>query len=784
MNSSNLNTAAGIPLVALQEVQLDISGMTCASCANRIERQLNKIDGVEASVNYATERAQIAVNPDVAGTLDINDLIEVVRNTGYDAERYEPTPVQPNATGGSQTDGQSRAERELVALRHRLTVTALLSIPVIIISMVPALQFTNWQWLMLTLTAPVIFWGGWTFHRSAWLNLRQGAATMDTLISLGTLAAFGWSIYALFWGEAGHPGMTHGFEWVLNPDAGTGNIYLEVAAGVTMFVLAGRYLEKRAKVHAGAALEALLELNVKEVSILPDGVDGREVTIPLTDLQVGQLFRVRPGEKIATDGLIIAGNSAIDQSMITGESVPVELTAGDRVVGATLNTSGTLVVEATRVGADTQLAQMAKLVTDAQSGKAEVQRLADRISGIFVPIVLALALLVLIGWMIAGATLTFAASAAVAVLVIACPCALGLATPTAILVGTGKGAQLGLLIRGPEALESSQKLTTIVLDKTGTITEGKMSLVSVTALADEGEALALAAALERSSEHPIARAIVQAAPDGNHAVHHFQNLPGFGVTASIDNVQYSIGRVGLGTQSRERQLPDALQTELPTALSEALDVAESAGHTAVLLLENTDQGNIPLAVFAVADRIKDSSVQGIAELKKLGLTPVLVTGDNERAARAVAQSVGIDQVYAGVLPEDKVAIVKQLQSDGSRVAMVGDGVNDAAALAQADLGLSMGAGTDVAIAASDITLVRSDILAAADGIRLSRRTLFTIKTNLFWAFAYNVAAIPLAASGLLNPMIAGFAMAFSSVFVVMNSLLLRRFRPLTPAAKK
>ncbi|MGI8306606.1 heavy metal translocating P-type ATPase [Saccharopolyspora hattusasensis] len=729
------------------EIELAIGGMTCASCARRVERRLGKLEGVTATVNYATEKAKVAF-PE---TLDLQQLVEQVEAAGYTAE----LPLEPAA----------EAEDPTKSLRNRLLHSAVLSAPVIALAMIPALQFTNWQWISLVIATPVVAWGAWPFHRAAWTNLRHGAATMDTLISLGTLAAYAWSLYALLFGTAGTPGMTHGFELTIQRMGGDGNIYLEVAAGVTTFILAGRYFEVRSKRRAGAALRALLELGAKDVAVLRDGV---EVRIPTDRLAVGDRFVVRPGEKIATDGIIEEGSSAVDASMLTGESVPVEVAAGDAVVGATVNAGGRLVVRATRIGADTQLAQMAKLVEDAQNGKAAVQRLADRISAVFVPIVILLALGTLISWLATGAGAAAAFTAAVAVLIIACPCALGLATPTALLVGTGRGAQLGILIKGPEVLESTRRIDTVVLDKTGTVTSGQMSLVAVHAAdgIDEEAVLRLAGAAEHASEHPIARAIARGAAERVGelpAVEEFSNVEGLGVQAVIDGRAVLVGRPALLAQ---------WSPPLPADLVAAQTKAEKQGRTAVAVAWD----GAARAVLAVADTVKPTSAAAIAGLRKLGLKPVLLTGDNDTVARAVAAETGIDEVIAEVLPQDKVDAVKRLQSEGRVVAMVGDGVNDAAALAQADLGLAMGTGTDVAIEAGDLTLVRGDLLAAVDAIRLSRRTLGTIKGNLFWAFAYNVAALPLAAAGLLNPMIAGAAMAFSSVFVVGNSLRLRRFR--------
>jgi Cu+-exporting ATPase len=723
-------------------VELTIGGMTCASCANRIERKLNKLDGVTATVNYATEKAKVTFPEDV----DARQLIAEVEKAGYTAELPEAAPAPDEPVD------------ELRSLRQRLVVSVVLSVPVVAMAMIPALQFTNWQWLSLTLAAPVVAYAGWPFHKAAWTNLRHGAATMDTLISLGTLAALGWSVWALFFGTAGTPGMTHPFAFTIERTDGSGNIYLETAAAVTAFILAGRYFEARSKRRAGAALRALMELGAKDVEL----ADGRR--IPVEQLKSGDRFVVRPGEKIATDGVIEEGTSAVDASMLTGESVPVEVRPGDPVTGATVNVGGRLIVRATRVGADTQLAQMARLVEEAQTGKAQVQRLADRISGIFVPIVIALALGTLGFWLGTGDGVGAAFTAAVAVLIIACPCALGLATPTALLVGTGRGAQLGILIKGPEVLESTRRIDTVVLDKTGTVTEGKMTLTAVHLAEGESreQVLRLAGALEHASEHPIAQAIAREARS-EATVEDFANVEGLGVQGIVDGHAVLVGR--------PRLLQEWSQ-HLPADLERDLHEAQAAGRTAVAV----GWDGKARAVLVVADVVKPTSKEAISQLRALGLTPVLLTGDNEAVARTVAAEVGIDEVIAEVLPADKVDVVKKLQSEGKVVAMVGDGVNDAAALAQADLGLAMGTGTDAAIEASDLTLVRGDLRVAADAIRLSRRTLSTIKGNLFWAFAYNVAALPLAALGLLNPMIAGAAMAFSSVFVVTNSLRLRRFK--------
>ncbi|MCT1711827.1 heavy metal translocating P-type ATPase [Dietzia cinnamea] len=770
-------------------VELQIEGMTCASCANRIERKLNKLDDVTAEVNYATEKARV----EIADGIEPQLLLDTVEQAGYHARLPEPrsgrsamggtattgdAPATDSAADAGRTAGSANNQTDDAAgpdrvddLRRRVVISAILSIPVIAMAMVPALQFTNWQWLSLTLAAPVVVWGAWPFHRAAAINLRHGAFTMDTLVSLGTSAAFLWSLYALFFGHAGTPGMTHGFEFSLSPSDGAGDIYLEAAAGVTTFILLGRYFEARSKRSAGAALRSLLELGAKDVAVLRGGAETR---IPVDALQVGEEFVVRPGEKIATDGEILDGASAVDTSMVTGESVPAEVGPGDAVVGGTVNASGRLIVRATRVGADTQLAQMAQMVTDAQSGKAAAQRLADRISGVFVPIVLVLAVATFAYWLVSGGGASMAFTAAVAVLIIACPCALGLATPMALMVGTGRGAQLGILIKGPEVLESTRRVDTIVLDKTGTVTTGQHALVS-TAVADgEGraEVLRRAGAVEDASEHPIARAIAAGAREevgALPAVESFRNHEGLGVSGRVgdDDEVVVVGRPAL---LAERGMP------LPHELEAAFTEAAQAGRTAVAV----GWGGRARGVLVVADQIKDTSAEAIRRFRDLGLTPILLTGDNAAVAASVAAEVGIDPgpetVIAEVMPAEKVEVVRRLQSEGRVVAMVGDGVNDAAALATADLGLAIGTGTDAAIEASDLTLVRGDLRSAADAIRLSRRTLGTIRGNLFWAFAYNVAALPLAAAGLLNPMIAGAAMAFSSVFVVANSLRLRRFR--------
>ncbi|MFF1910544.1 heavy metal translocating P-type ATPase [Streptomyces sp. NPDC058239] len=757
MSAHTATTGTGTAVGTTAEVELAIGGMTCASCAARIEKKLNRMDGVEATVNYATEKAKVSYRGE---DISVQELIATVEKTGYTA--HEPAPpvrTEDDVPGAAEGD-------ELRPLRQRLLTAVVLAVPVIAMSMVPALQFDYWQWLSLTLTAPVVTYAAWPFHRAAWTNAKHGAATMDTLISVGTSAAFLWSVWALFFGTAGMVGMTHPFELTIGRSDGAGNIYLEAAAGVTAFILAGRYFEARSKRKAGAALKALLELGAKEVTVLRG---GHEVTVPTADLQVGDQFLVRPGEKIATDGTVVEGASAVDASMLTGESVPVEVGVGDSVTGATLNAGGRLVVEATRIGADTQLARMARLVEDAQNGKAAAQRLADRISAVFVPVVIALALGTLGFWLGNGAGLTAAFTAAVAVLIIACPCALGLATPTALMVGTGRGAQLGILIKGPEVLETTRRVDTIVLDKTGTVTTGRMTLLDVHTAdgTDESDVLRLAGALEHSSEHPIAQAVAAGATEriGGPlpAPEDFANVAGLGVQGVVEGHAVLVGR---------EQLLAQWEIHLPVELARQKAAAEAAGRTAIAVAWDGEAR----AVLEVADAVKDTSAEAVERLRALGLTPILLTGDNRAVAEAVAAEVGIEKVYAEVMPEDKVDVVKDLQAQGRSVAMVGDGVNDAAALAQADLGLAMGTGTDAAIEAGDLTLVRGDLRAAADAIRLSRKTLGTIRTNLFWAFAYNVAALPLAAAGLLNPMIAGAAMAFSSVFVVGNSLRLRGFR--------
>ncbi|WIE64297.1 heavy metal translocating P-type ATPase [Curtobacterium sp. MCLR17_036] len=741
-------------------VELDITGMTCASCANRIERKLGKLPGVTATVNYATEKAQVQVADDGAAGADV--LIAAVQAAGYGAAVPAPPAV----------DDAPRDDDAADPLRRRLVVSAVLAVPVVVLSMVPALQFPDWQWLALTLAAPVAVWGALPFHRAAWVNARHGAATMDTLVSVGVLAAFGWSLYALFLGDAGTTGMHMTFSWFATDPEAT-DLYLEVATAVTVFILAGRYMEARAKTQSGAALRALLELGAKDASLLRDGVEHR---VPASSLAVGDVVVVRPGERIPADGLVQDGSSAVDRSMLTGESVPVEVGSGDRVTGATINVGGRLVVEVTRVGADTELARMGRLVEDAQTGKAEVQRLADRVSGVFVPIVIALAVLAFVGWLVSGGSVTAAFTAAVATLIIACPCALGLATPTALLVGTGRGSQLGILIGGPQVLERTRGVDTVVLDKTGTVTTGTMTLRSVTAVADPGGTetetedvvLRLAAAVEDGSEHPVARAVTTAARARGAdlpVAEQFTATAGAGVQAVVDGAVVLVGT--------SRWLADSWSVTLSPALSDTVERAESDGATAVVVARDGSA----LGVVVVGDTVKPEAADAVARFRALGLHPVLLTGDNDGAARAVAAAVGIDDVHARATPATKLETVRRLQAEGRSVAMVGDGVNDAAALAAADLGIAMGAGTDTAIAASDITVVSGRLTVVADAVRLSRATLGVIKGNLFWAFAYNVAAIPLAMAGLLNPVLAGAAMAFSSVFVVTNSLRLRRFAP-------
>ena len=723
-------------------VELAVGGMTCASCAARVEKKLNKLPGVVATVNYSTEKATIQLPEN----LTVTDAIATIEATGYTA-----APVTREVVDNTE-------ER---ALKFRLVVSIILTIPVVLLAMVPPLQFNYWQWVSLVLTTPVVLWGAWPFHRATLLNLRHGSTTMDTLISLGVSAAYLWSLYALIFGSAGEPDMRMQFSFFPSHTAGASEIYFEVASAVTVFLLLGRYLEVRAKSKSSQALSALLSLGAKEVTVLEG---NQERTIPIEFLKVGDHFVVRPGGRIATDGIVSEGSSAVDASMITGESIPVEVEPGSPVVGSTINENGRLVIEATAVGADTALARITQLVEQAQAGKAPVQRLADRVSAVFVPVVLVLSVLTLLGWLIFGSNVTFAFTAAVAVLIIACPCALGLATPTALMVGTGRGAQLGILIRGPQILESTQKINTIVLDKTGTVTTGRMSVHAIhgTTKGSESELLRVAGAIESASEHPIAHAIVVKAKEQTDvpAVTDFLAIRGGGVQGTVDSKPTLAGS------------PQWIAQQLNTSITDPwIDKYQSEGMTVIAIAQSGEL----LGFIAVADTIKSDTKQAIDQFMELGLTPILLTGDNRLAAESIAQQVGISRVYSEVLPEDKVAVITQLQAEGKVVAMVGDGVNDAAALVQADLGMSMGSGTDVAIEASDITLVNSNLTSAATGIKLARKTLATIKGNLFWAFAYNVAAIPLAMAGLLNPMIAGAAMAFSSVFVVTNSLRLRRF---------
>jgi Cu+-exporting ATPase len=735
----------GADRTAVSDVTLDITGMTCASCASRIERRLNKLDGVSANVSYGTERALVTYPTSLPTAV----LLDTVAAAGYAAT---PVPVVPSGPDGHDAG----ADPGLAALRRRLLLSAVLTVPVVALAMVPALQVDYWQWASLVLATPVVTWGAWPFHRAAWANLRHGSTTMDTLVSLGVLASYGWSLVALFAGSAGERGMTHAFRLTVERTAGLDAIYLEVAAGVTTFLLTGRYLEKVAKRRAGSALRAMLELGARDVAVLRGGA---EVRVPVDELRVGEEFVVRPGEKVATDGVVVRGTSAIDASMLTGESVPVEVGPGDQVTGATVNAGGRLVVRATGVGRDTRLAQLARLVDAAQHGKADAQRLADRVSGVFVPAVIVVAAATLGFWLGSGAPASLAWSAAVAVLVVACPCALGLATPTALMVGTGRGAQLGIVIRGPEVLEDTRRVDTVVLDKTGTVTTGRMSLVGVAAVPGTpvDDVRRWAAAVESASEHPVARAVAAAWTGPLPEVEGFGAAAGTGVAGTVEGRLVEVVRAW----------PD-----LPGVLADAVEAAGSAGRTTSLVVVD----GAPVGVLTVADTVKPTSREAVQRLRALGLRPLLLTGDSERTARAVALEIGIEDVVAEVLPEGKVAVVQRLQAEGRVVAMVGDGVNDAAALAQADLGIAIGTGSDIAVEAADLTLVGGDLRAAADAVRLSRATLRTIKANLAWAFGYNLAALPLAAAALLNPMVAGAAMALSSLAVVTNSLRLRRFR--------
>jgi len=755
-----------------RSVDLRIGGMTCASCAARVGKRLNKLDGVDASVNYATELARVTLSD---GSVTIEELVTQVETLGYTATPTAASAAAPSAAAPSSVEGAASASDEAAipdgheefasSLRLRLIVSLVLAVPVVAMSMAPVLRFEAWQWVALALTTPVVLWGGLPFHRVTWRNLRHGAASMDTLISLGTLAAFCWSVYALVWGGAGRAGATMPFTFVVDRDAMNAEIYFEVAAAVTVFMLAGRHFEVRAKRRSGAALRALVETGAKDAALL--GPDGGERRVAAARLVVGDRFVVRPGEKIATDGVVEEGTSAVDVSLLTGESSPLDVGPGDAVTGATVNVGGRLIVRATRVGEDTALAHIARLVSAAQSGRAPAQRLADRISAVFVPVVLAIAVGTFCVWLAIGSTLAAAFTAGVAVLIVACPCALGLATPTALLVGTGRGAQLGILIKGPQILESTRQVDTIVLDKTGTVTTGVMSLIEVVAAdgASDAEALRVAGALEDGSRHPIAQAIVTAARERLGLLptaRSFESLEGLGVRGVVEGRSAIVGR---------SQLLAGDAMSISAALQTAADAAEARGRTAVFVGWDA----AARALLVVSDTVKPTSAQAISRFRQLGLTPILLTGDNARVARAVADEVGVDTVVAEVMPADKARIVGELQASGKVVAMVGDGVNDAAALARADLGIAMGSGADVAVEASDLTLARDDLLGVADAVRLSRRTLATIKANLVWAFGYNVAAIPLAAMGLLNPMIAGAAMALSSVFVVSNSLRLRRF---------
>lgn len=740
----------------LTTTDLLVGGMTCAACVGRVEKKLGRLTGVSASVNLATGRARVS-HP---GTVSPQDLISVVEGAGYTAQ-LPPAEEADGAAPGSGSPGATGPDDA-----RRLLITAALSLPVLVLSMVPALQFTNWQWLCFNLAAPVVGWSAGPFHQRALKGLRHATATMDTLVSLGVLASFAWSTYALFLGGAGQPGMRMPFSVLPGAGSGSAHLYLEATVSVPLFVLAGRYLEDRAKRGTGSALRALAELGAKDVELT---TAERSRRIPVAELRVGQEFVVRPGEKVATDGVVTEGNSALDLALVTGESTPAEVGPGSAVVGAAVNVGGLLVVRATAVGADTQLARITRLVTDAQAGKARMQRLADAVAGVFVPAVVTVSCTVLGFWLGAGADGAAAVTAAVAVLVVACPCALGLAIPTAFLAATGRGAQLGVLIRGPEALERLHGIDTVVFDKTGTLTTGHMTLAETTVAegASADEVLRLAGAVEYGSEHPIGRAVTtaarQAAGDGKlPPVTGFCAVPGSGVHGDVDGHRVAVGRPGS-------------RSTLPKALEEALDRAEAAARTAVVV-EVDDR---PAAVLAVGDTLRPAAYAAVRHLRALGIEPILVTGDSPVAARAVARQVGIDEVHAAVTPEGKAGIVAGLQADGCRVAVIGDGVNDAAALARADLGIAMGGGTDAAIGAADITLVREDMQAVVAAVRLTRRTLTTIRANLVWAFGYNVVTVPLAATGWLNPMFAALAMSCSSVLVVVNSLRLRTYAPTT-----
>ena len=732
-------------------LQLDIEGMTCASCATRVEKALNKVEGASAEVNYATERATIT-----GARLDHKALLEAIEHAGYGAHLHSDDEQGPE---GSRS------------LTRRLLISAGVTLPVIVLSMIPAAQFYYWQWVVAALALPIALWGAWPFHRAAALNARHGVATMDTLISLGILSATGWSIYALFFGGAGDIGMTMTLSFFGTPGAGSHEIYLEVAAAVTTFMLLGRYLEHRAKRDAGAALRALMKSGAKEATLLRE---GKEIVVPIGQVQAGDRMVVRPGGRIPTDGTIEEGNAALDTSMMTGESLPREVGPGDSVFGGTINTSGLLTVVATRVGNNTELARMAAMVEKAQTGKSEAQRLADRIAAVFVPIVMVVAALTFVGWMVFDGSVDIAFQAAVATLIIACPCALGLATPTALLVGTGRGAQLGLLIRGPEVLERSRALDTIVLDKTGTLTSGEMTVTSIIATHTEDSVVALAAAVEKGSEHPLAQAVLRYAHSKNVDIPQargFVATAGLGARADVAKKPAAVGQM--------KWLEEQGFVADPQLVAQ-VNEAQASGHTVIGVAHD----KTVVGAVVIADTVKASSALAVQRLKDLGLHPVMATGDHEVVAKNIARQVGIDTVYAGVSPEGKANLVATLQSEGHQVAMVGDGINDAPALATADLGIAMGTGTDAAMSAGDMTIVSGDLLSVSDGIALARRTLGTIRGNLFWAFAYNVAAIPLAVSALLNPMVAGLAMAFSSVFVVTNSLRLRRFRPTSgPAAR-